>query len=162
MKAGLSVLAAVGIATGSSAQAQTHAPDVEARLAKIVGDWTVEGQEKTFRETCGWYGKRAFVVCNSQDSSDGSMGVSILGYAKARERFTYHHYSGSGTSRSESGFPHGGQGIVYTDERPAQDGTARVQTWLEPQADGRLRFRQERSVNGGPWEKSADFFYVKR
>lgn len=155
-------LAAGLVAIAAPAVAQTHAADVEARLARIVGDWTIAGQEATYRETCVWYGKRAFVVCNSSDSSDGSMGVSELGYSKARERFTYHHYNGDGSSRSESGFPHGALGIVYTDERPSKAGLARVTTYVEPHPDGRLRFRQERSVNGGAWTESDDFFYVKR
>ena len=90
------------------------------------------------------------------------MSRSILGYSKALQRFTYQNYSGSGTSRSELGFPHGKDGIVYTDERPSKDGVARVSVWLEPQADGRTRFRQERSVNGGPWAQTLELFYVRR
>ena len=145
-----------------AAMAQTHSPDIEARLAAGVADWTIAGQESTYRETCVWYGARAFVVCNSEDKSDNSRSVSILGYSKARERFTYHNYNANGSSRSEFGFPHGERGIVYTDERPSSEGLARVTTYLEPQADGRLRFRQERSVNGGPWKQSAHFYYVPR
>jgi hypothetical protein len=146
----------------SAAAAQTHPPDIEARLAKVVGDWTIPGQENSYRETCAWYGKRAFVVCTSTDTSDGSMSQSILGFSKAKGRFTYHNYSGSGSSRSELGFPHGTSGIVYTDERDSADGLARVTTWVEPQTDGRLRFRQARSVKGGPWVQTVEFFYVPR
>lgn len=159
----IALVAFLGAAAASTAaMAQTHAPDIEARLAPIIGDWTIPGQEKTYRETCAWYGQRAFVVCTSTDSSDGSMSHSILGFSKAKGRFTYHNYSGSGSSRSELGFPHGTKGIVYTDERETGDGLARVSTFLEPQADGRLKFRQERSVKGGPWKESANFFYVPR
>ncbi len=153
---------AAAAAVPVAAAAQTHSPDIEARLAAAIGDWTIAGQEATYRETCEWYGKRAFVVCTSTDSSDSSASRSILGYSKARERFTYHNYNANGSSRSEFGFPHGPRGIVYTDERPSTDGVARVSTFLEPQADGRLRFRQERSVNGGPWTESANFLYVSR
>ncbi len=146
----------------SAAAAQTHPPDIQARLATIIGDWTIPGQENSYRETCVWYGKRAFVACTSTDSSDGSMSQSILGYSKAKGRFTYHNYSGSGSSRSELGFPHGTSGIVYTDERDSSDGLARISTFLEPQGDGRLKFRQERSVKGGPWVQTVEFFYVPR
>ena len=146
----------------AAAAAQTHPPDIEARLAAGVGDWTIPGQEKTYRETCVWYGARAFVACEFEDKSDGTIGRSILGYSKAKGRFTYQNYTGAGTSRHELGFPHGPSGIVYTDEREGTDGLARVSTFLEPQADGRLRFRQEKSVKGGPWVQTVDFFYVPR
>ena len=149
-------------AVPAAAAAQTHPPDIEARLATAIGDWTIAGQEKTYRETCAWYGRRACVVCASTDASDGSMSQSVLGYSKAKARFTYHNYSGNGSSRSELGFPHGARGIVYTDERDSDDGLARVSTFLEPQADGRLKFRQERSVKGGPWVQTVEFHYVAR
>ena len=159
---------AVGIILAALAAAQTAAPaavhpaDVEARLSQLVGDWTIAGQEATYRETCSWYGGRAFVTCETSDTSDGYMGRSILGYSKDKQRFTYHNYSASGSSRSELGFAHGAKGIVYTDERPSKAGLARVTTWVEPQPDGRVRFRQARSVNGGAWEEIADFHYVAR
>lgn len=155
-------IAIAAAAIAAPALAQTHAPDIEARLAAVIGDWTIPGQEKTYRETCVWYGARAFVACEFADKSDGSIGRSILGYSKATGRFTYQNYTGAGTSRHELGFPHGARGIVYTDERPSADALARVTTYLEPQADGRLRFRQERSVNGGPWAQTVDFYYVRR
>ena len=161
MAIALLILAAAQAAAAASPQS-THPPDIEARLAKSVGDWTIPGQEATYRETCAWYGPRAFVVCDTVDTADGYRGRSILGYSKDKQRFTYHNYNEAGTSRSELGFPHGADGIVYTDERPSRDGLARFTTWLEPQADGRLRFRQARSVNGGTWEATADFYYVRR
>lgn len=142
--------------------AGVHDPDVELRLSKIVGDWTIAGQEATYRETCVWYGDRAFVVCDSKDESDGAHGVSVLGYSAASGRFTYYRYSGAGATRAESGFPHGTSGITYTDERSVREGIARTQTTLTPEPDGRLHFRLERSVNGGPWETGADFHYVPR
>ena len=157
------VACSLGIAAPpAAAAAQTHPPDVEARLAHSIGDWTIPGQEKTYRETCVWYGARAFVACEFEDKSDGSIGRSILGFSKAKGRFTYQNYTGAGTSRHELGFPHGARGIVYTDERDSADGLARVSTFLEPQADGQLRFRQERSVKGGPWAQTVEFFYVRR
>jgi len=104
---------------------------------------------------------RAFVVCNATDASDGSRSQSPLGYSKARERYTDQTYSTSGNSRYEWGFSHADKGITFTDGRPAAAGTTRVQVWLEPQAHGRLRFRQERSVNGGRREHVAAFFYVR-
>lgn len=142
--------------------AQVHLPEIEAHLAPIVGDWTIPGQEQTYREICEWYGNRAFVVCSSSDSSDGSQTQSILGYSKVKERFTYQNYNSSGSGRYEFGFPLGKDGLVYTDERLSGGQPARVTTLVRPQADGRLHFVQERSVKGGPWEKVVDFYYVRR
>ena len=144
------------------ALAQVHSKEIEAHLAPIVGDWTISGQEQTYRETCEWYGDRAFVACNFVDKSDGSRGHSILGYSKAKERFTYQNYIASGTSRYELGYPLGKDGIVYTDDRPSGGEPARITTLVRPQPDGRLHFVQERSIKGGPWEKVVDFYYVRR
>lgn len=151
------------LAMGLQAPAATvHPPEVEARLAPIVGDWTVEGQEATFRETCIWYRRRSFVVCTSTDSSDGSMSQSILGYSAAEGRFTYHNIESGGTSTSRHGYPHGENGLVYTLERWIAAGVVRATTYLTPQPDGRFHFREERSVNGGPWNEAASFHYVRR
>jgi hypothetical protein len=162
MAIGIGIFLLAAAQAGPVPPRTTHLPDIEARLAKLVGDWTIEGQEATYRETCAWYGPRAFIVCDTVDQADGYRGRSILGYSKDKQRFTYHNYGFSGSSRSELGFPHGSDGIVYTDERPAKAGLARVTTWVEPHADGRLRFRQAHSVNGGAWEQTADFHYVRR
>lgn len=159
MKAALLLIFGLQSAT---AAAQVHPPEVEAHLAPIVGDWTIPGQEQTYRETCSWYGARAFVVCSFSDSSDGSSGQSILGFSKAKERFTYQNYASSGSSRYELGYPLGKDGLVYTDERLSGGELARVTTLVRPQPDGRLHFVQERSVKGGPWEKVVDFHYVRR
>ncbi len=154
--------AAFALLMPASGPAQTHATDVQARLAAIVGDWTIAGQESTYRETCDWYDKRAFVVCNTTDSSDGSRSQSVLGYSKDDHKFTYLNYGNSGSSRTEVGFPLGERGIVYTDERMSKGKLARITTMVEPQADGRVRFTQDRSTEGGPWERVAEFHYIKR
>ena len=142
--------------------AGVHPPEVEARLAAIVGDWTIAGQEATFRETCEWYRNRSFVVCTSADSSDASTSQSILGYSAAEGRFTYYNFGSGGGSNARSGYPHGENGIVYTLERRTAAGVVRATTFLTPQPDGRFHFREERSVNGGPWHEAANFHYVRR
>jgi hypothetical protein len=159
----VSLLAVIAFAGGLQAPpANVHPPEVEARLGTIVGDWTIAGQEATVRETCEWYRNRSFVVCTSTDSSDGSMSQSILGYSAAEGRFTYHNFGSGGTSNSRVGYPHGENGLVYTLERRTSAGVVRTTTFLTPQSDGRFHFREERSVNGGPWSESANFYYVRR
>ena len=156
----LLVLSAALIAA-SPAAAGIHPPEVEGRLGATIGDWTIEGMEKTYSEKCDWYGDRAFVVCVSEDRSDGSSSRSIMGYSRADGHFTYHNYSASGSSNSRIGFPHGQAGLVYTTERKVPEGSARITTYLTPEGKG-VRFREERSLNGGPWQVSMEFTYVPR
>lgn len=154
----LGVMAAVA----APALAAVHAPEIEARLGWLVGDWTLAGHEATYRETCEWYGDRAFVVCSSSDSGDGSHSRSILGYSQADGHFTYHNYGNDGRSRSESGFPAGERGLAFIDQRRTASGWVRSTTTLTPTPDGRIHFRRERSVNGGPWQTTSDFHYLPR
>lgn len=85
-----------------------------------------------------------------------------MGYSKVEARFTYQNYMSSGSSRYELGYPLGKNGLVYTDERHSGGEPARITTLVRPQSDGRLHFVQERSVKGGTWEKTVDFYYVRR
>jgi hypothetical protein len=142
------------------ALAGVHPPEIEARLAWLVGDWTVPGQERTYRETCKWYGDRAFVECAWSDSSDGTHGRSLLGYSRADAHFTYHNYGHDGRSRSEFGFPSGERGLAFIDQRRTASGWVRTTTTLTPLADGRIHFQRARSVDGGPWQAGDDFHYV--
>ena len=142
--------------------ASVHPPEVEARLASMVGDWTVEGMEDVYRETCTWYGDRSFVVCDMTDTSDDTASVSVIGYSQADGHYTYQHYSKAGSSRNEIAFPFGERGLVFTAERKGANGVSRFSSHFEPLADGRAHFRQVRSLNGGPWTESADLYYVPR
>jgi hypothetical protein len=157
---GLVLVAMADAAQGASPG--VHPAEIEARLAPLVGDWTIPGQEASYRETCEWYRNRSFVVCTSTDSSDNSMSQSILGYSASEGRFTYHNYGSAGTSNSRFGYPLGENGLVYTLERRSSAGHVRATTYVTPQPDGRVHFREERSVNGGPWSEAANFHYVRR
>lgn len=146
----------------SPAGASVHPPEIEARLAPLVGDWTIAGQEKTYREKCGWYRDKSFVVCTSEDSSDNSISQSVLGYSITEGNFTYQNFGSGGSSNSRIGFPNGERGLVYTLERKTSTSVVRSTTFVTPQADGRVHFREDRSLNGGPWSTAADFYYVPR
>jgi len=146
----------------SPAVAQVHEKDVESRLAALVGDWTIPGEERTYRETCNWYRNQSFIVCTSEDTSDNSMSQSILGYSKSENHFTYHNFGSTGSSNSRIGFPDGERGLIYTQERKTSKGIVRATTKVTPLPDGRVHFAEERSTNGGPWVTAADFYYVRR
>ena len=145
-----------------SASASVHSPDVEARLARLVGDWTVKGQETTYREQCDWFGDRAFVACYYEDKSDKSRGHSILGYSKTEGQFTYHNYRDNGSSNTRVGFPHGKDGIVFVRERRSEGSHYRTSTYLEPLGDGSFHFREDQSINGAPFKTTYEFDYVRR
>lgn len=150
------------LSLASPCAAGVHPPEVEARLAMIVGDWTIEGMENSYREICSWYGDRSFVVCDTTDASDNTASVSVIGYSQRDGHYTYHNYSKSGSSRSEIAFPIGERGLVFTAERKGTSGVTRISSELVPLADGRLHFRQHRSVNGGPWIEAVNLYYAPR
>lgn len=119
----------------SPAMAGVHPAEVEARLGILVGEWTVVGREATYRDKCDWFGDRSFVICITHNSVE---------------------------SNARIGFPSGERGLVLTTERRQPAGLTRITTLLEPQADGRLRIREDRPVNGGPWSTTAEIFYIAR
>jgi hypothetical protein len=151
---------ALAAAVQQPGPASVHDEAVEKRLAGIVGDWTIEGQAKTFRNKCDWYAGRAFVICNAEDKKTGARSQSVFGYSKVRGRFTYQYFDSNGVSFLELGFPVGDEDIVFTDERPTGTGVARVQSTISRDELGELRFSQYRSVNGGPWVLSAQIDYA--
>lgn len=153
--------ALISLAAAQAASAGVHAAEIEARLAPLVGDWTIPGREASDRETCEWYRNRSFVVCPSTDRSDNSMSQNVLGFSAIEGRFTDHNYGSAGKSNSRFGYSLGENGLVYTLERRCSAGHVRATTYVMPQADGRVHFREERSVSGGPWIETANFRYVR-
>lgn len=146
----------------SPAVAGVHPAEVEARLGMLVGDWTVVGREKTYRDKCDWFGDRSFVICITHNSAKNSLDQAIVGYSKEEGRYTYYSFGNGGESNARIGFPSGARGLVLTTERRQPAGLTRITTLLEPQTDGRLHIREDRSVDGGPWSMTAEIFYIAR
>ena len=142
--------------------ASVHSPAIDARLAQLVEDWTRAGRETTYRDHCVWYDRRAFVVCSLTDSASGLRVEAIVGYSEKDQRYTYESFANDGTSHVQYGYPLGANGIVFTDERVVDGKPVRLTTSMIPQADGRLRLMQDRSVMGGPWERAGEVYYVQR
>jgi len=142
--------------------APVHPPEIEKHLAPLVGEWTREGKETTYRDTCVWYDRRSFVVCSLTDSLSGLRVEAIVGYSKDAARFTYQSYSNDGGSRVQYGYPLGANGLVFTDERVVAGKTTRLTTTMVPQADRRLLITAQRSVEGGAWEPAGQVYYVPR
>lgn len=132
------------------------------RLAMAVGDWTIEGREKTFREVCEWFHDRSHVVCNSESRGPKGVkkGVTVFSYSDAEGRYSYYHYSSSGVAVAQDIFFQG-QTLISTVEHKRGRDVVREQVWLTPQGDGAMEFREQVSTNGGPWEQTALFRYVR-
>lgn len=156
----VSVLVAV---FSASAFAGAHPLAVEERLSFLVGDWTIEGAEGTYRENCEWFAERSFVVCNTEDRASGQLvrSVSILGWSAAMQNYTYHHYGQDGRSRSETCFANELGGLTCLGQR--RDGPTLIETrsHVWPVKEG-AAFRSERSENGGPWKTAVSLKYVPR
>jgi hypothetical protein len=160
---GLALLIA-SVMTAQVPEAQgVHPPEVERQLAFLVEDWTIEGMEATYRETCRWYHGRSFVVCETVDRSEGEpqQSVSILGWSAAASHYTYHHYGQNGRSRSETCFANDLQGLTCLGERRTDDRLIQSRSHIWP-VEGGAAFRSERSENGGPWTETVSLKYVPR
>lgn len=158
----LSCLVAATMVVSATTSAQTTtASDPRARLSLIVGTWTVEGSESTYRETCDWLTPASFVVCRGEDTNPADRGValSILGYSPEEQAYTYASYSGSGRTRSLRAWLYG-ERWVFTGQGDRAGKSSRWQVSVTPNARG-FHFRQETSENGGPWAADVDIQYIR-
>ena len=156
-------LALAFLALGGAASAEVHPAEVERQLSFLVEDWTIQGAEATYRETCRWYHERSFVVCESVDREAGAPAhsVSIFGWSTDDRSYTYHHYGQNGRSRSERCFPNPERGLTCLGERRTPAGLVLTRSRIWP-IDGGAQFVAERSSNGGPWTESARLKYLPR
>lgn len=160
-------LAGLAMLASGSAIAGVHPPDVEARLALFVNNWTIEGLESAYREDCAWYHDRSFVVCNTTEVEDGKTmhSVSVLGWSSRSKTYSYLHYSSTGGSRTETGYPLENGGVVFLGERQTTQGFSQTRSEITPVAGGGgpgFHFRQTRAVNGGEWKPTVTFRYLPR
>lgn len=142
--------------------AQTNQPGAEhQKLSPIVGKWTVEGMEDSFVEICEWYPGGYFVVCNSESKTKTGIakGVSVLGYSKEEKLYTYYHYGSTGSSQTlrcniiDNVFN-------FFGEETVNGNLTKTKVTMTPQGDN-FHFKEEISVNDGPWKTTASFMYVR-
>lgn len=157
----MAMLVALAMAAAQGAT-PVHPPAVEKHLAGLIGDWTRAGNEANYRDHCVWYDRRAYVVCSLTDGRNGGRVEAIVGYSAEEGRYTYQSYANNGTGHMSYGYPLGDDGLVFTEERKVEGRVARLTTSMTPQADGRLRLVQDRSVAGQPWERVGEVFYIPR
>ncbi len=132
------------------------------RLSFLVGEWTIEGREDSFREVCAWFDGRSHVVCNSESrTKKGTVrrGVSVFSYSENDAGFKYYHYNNAGVIVAQNAFVIGG-GLMTTSESRVGSDLIREQCWMTPRENGLFDFREETSKNGGAWEVTTKVRYV--
>jgi len=150
-------------ANAANAMAGVHPPEIEQQLSFLAQDWTIEGYEGKYRETCTWYAERSFVVCDSLDETEATpaRSVSIFGWSAQTSTFTYHHYAQNGRSRTEPCFANERGGLTCVGERRTDTGLIQFRSHIWP-VPGGAEFRSERSENGGPWSETTSLKYIPR
>jgi hypothetical protein len=139
--------------------APESAPKPVEGLAFLIGDWTIEGRESTFAETCSWFRNRSHVVCQSTTSK--SSGVSVLSYSPEKQRLVYYHYGSSGAAVAMDVFTDG-SALIATREVASNGDLLREQVWMTPRDADHFVFREQTSKNGGPWQTTTEFVYARR
>lgn len=145
--------------TGHVQQATPNDP--YSKLAFFEGQWTVEGQESTYLETCEWFQSRRFLICKAQDKDGGapSWTMSIFGYSADKQAYTHTLFGASGSIRTIHGWLEGTT-WTFTGEGQAGSQTKRTQVTIRPTDKGFV-FRQDVSTNGAAWKRAAEFTYVR-
>lgn len=139
--------------------ASASAPKPVEALAFLIGDWTIEGREATFSETCTWFANRAHVVCQSKTPK--SSGMSVFSYASDKQRLVYYHYGSSGAAVAMDIFTEG-RALIGTREVLLSGDLVREQVWMTPKDEDHFVFREQTSRNGGPWQTTTEFVYARR
>lgn len=126
-------------------------------LSFIQGKWTVDGSETTYLETCDWIeGNHLQCVARSTvDKSENS--ISYFTYSAAEKVYIYYGVYGSGASRTLRGIWMGNR-FVFEGHRQTDERLVRWRVTMKPN-NGKIDFREEHSVDNGPWEEKANFQY---
>jgi hypothetical protein len=151
------------VLTGGSAYAGVHPPEIENRLAFIVGDWTVSGSDAVYSDNCQWFDDRSFVVCDTRDARKGPLhhSVAVIGYSAAAGNFTYQQYDNSGRERTETCFANDESGLTCLGDRHDGADLTQTRSYIWPNTGG-LGIRQEKSTNAGSWSNVGQVQYVRR
>lgn len=151
------------VVAATSVSAGVHPPEIESRLAFIVGDWTVAGADAVYSDNCQWFDDKSFVVCDTRDARKGVLhhSIAVLGYSAANQNYTYQQYDNSGAGRNETCFANDKGGLTCLGAR--RDGAQLTETrsYIWPDTGG-LGISQDKSVNAGSWSKVGEVQYVHR
>ncbi len=130
------------------------------KLQMFVGDWTIEGREKTYLEKCDWFEGRFQVVCHTESKrSDGSVGrsISILGYLPEEDAYTYSGIGSGGRNETMRG-AFTGSTLEFLGQ--SRDGGKLVKSRVTITPAGRdFTLRSTTSTDSGPWIVDGTFQY---
>ena len=127
----------------------------------LAGEWTIEGSETTFRESCSWLSYNSFLVCEGEDKTPDAPEewIKMIGYSHAEDTYNLTVFSGDGGKMTMDGWLDGdiwkftGENhICHTDTGML---VLRRQETMKPTKDG-YWLKVEVSRNAGPWQVVID------
>ena len=130
------------------------------QLSFLKGHWTVEGSEDNYLEICDWIqGNHMQCISVSKEKAGTDSSMSFLSYLSVEKKYVYYGLYGSGGSRTLRGDWLRDK-FLFEGQRITPEKTTRWKVTLTPVKEN-LHFIEEFSINGGPWEKRADFIYKR-
>lgn len=143
---------------------QTKIPSTDHnKLSALVGRWTIQGMEDRYLEVCEMYQGGYFLVCNTEfktKSGGLSKGVSILGYSTEGSYVTYYHYGSSGESQTLKGRIDDEGNLFFDGEEMIKGKVTKTRVTMN-KVDTNYKFKEETSVDNGPWTMSTEFLYIR-
>lgn len=142
-----------------NAQQKTLPPEQQ-RLSVFEGHWTVEGSEATYLEICSRIqGNHIQCISASKEKAGTDSSVSYLSYSPLEKTYVYYGLYTSGNSRTLRGRWETDR-FIFEGQRVLPEKTTKWKVTIRP-IERNLQFIEEAAVNGGPWEKKADFIYKR-
>jgi hypothetical protein len=162
----LLVLAAGAFPASLGAQAATDRPapaDPRARLAPLVGRWTMAGLPAgvTLVETCEWFVGQTHVVCQmrSRSASWQRGALTVFGYDAADSTYAMTAFGSGGQQSVARGWARGDTLVFDGELRTGTERPKRTRVSIVPQPSGFDLLEQEADGSGG-WRPSARVRYV--
>ena len=141
--------------------AEPNAP--HERMTFFEGTWSlvpVKGEPAiTHEETCAWMaGGRRHMVCRNWRERDGvrSDAMYIMSYREEEDSYIVHHAFAGGAAVTYLGKFDGERWLLDMVSAPGLPKTHRFREIITAVPEG-IRYVEERSIDGGPWEVTEDF-----
>ena len=131
------------------------------KMSFFEGTWSVE--PGAHEETCAWLpGGRRHMVCRSWRQRPGETTrretIQILSYQPHNATYLAHFAFPSGDTVTYVGRVEGDRWVLDMQPSPLLPSNQRFREIITKAGD-RLRFVEERSVDGGPWSITEDYQY---
>jgi hypothetical protein len=130
------------------------------RLSVFIGRWTVEGSENSYLEICDRI-QGNHIQCRAVSAENGKTDTSFsyLSWSAAENAYVYYGIYGSGSSRTLRGVWDEDK-FIFEGKRKNAETTTKWRIYIKPIGKN-LNLYEERSVNGGNWEKRAEILYIR-